>query len=394
MGIQSILNNRVRSLLSMLGILIGVAAVIAMLAIGNGAQESIKEEFSNLGTGTLTIHSGAARFGPGRTDGNKLTRFEAKDTEKILQGNSFLASASSFVSGSTRAIYKNKNWETSLYGVDMAYKNVERVEVKLGRFFTKDESLSRSRIALIGQTVQEELFGSENPIGKSIKVGGSRFQIIGLLAEKGSSGFRDEDDIILVPLDTAMKRVLGVKYLSSIRVKVKDGENIDNAEEALNTYIKKYKRVAEDDTFNIRNMASFQEALSGTIQVMSVLLAAIAAISLFVGGIGIMNIMLVSVTERTKEIGLRKAIGASKEVIMLQFLIESILVSISGGLIGIILGVLVSKVVSLWFGWSTSISVSSVILASVFSVFIGVLFGLWPAKKAADLEPIDALRYD
>lgn len=395
LGLNSILNNKVRSLLSMLGILIGVAAVIAMLAIGRGAQDSIKQQFSSLGTGILVVNSGPERFGPGRVDATEITRFTDKDTKDIRSKVNGVKQASSFVSGSARGIYQGNNWETSVSAVDVAYKEVENLEVIAGRFFTSEENSKRKRVALIGKTVLEKLFGTENPIGKSIKLSGSRFEVIGVLKEKGSNGFRDEDDIVIIPLETGMKRLFGKRYISSIRVKVKNEDQIDTVEESLRQFIiQKYKLEQETESFNIRNMASFQEALSGTTKVMSLLLAVIASISLFVGGIGIMNIMLVSVTERTKEIGLRKAIGAGGQVILFQFLIESVIISLVGGLIGISLGVGMSYLVTIFSGWQTNVTLSSVILASLFSFVVGVIFGIWPAKKAAELEPIDALRHE
>lgn len=394
LGLNSILSNKVRSFLSMLGILIGVAAVIAMLAIGKGAQDSIKQEFSSLGTGVLVVRSGAQRFGPMRVDSGNITHFTPKDTAD-LRTVAGVKDASSQVNGSARVIFQGANWETSVSAVDEHYPNVQNAQLESGRFFTAEESLTRRRVAIIGKTIRKELFGAANPIGQSIKILGTRYQVIGLLKEKGSSGFRDEDDTILVPLYTGMKRLFGKRYLNSIQVKVAQNENIDEVERRIEQFIiKKYQLAADADSFNIRNMASFQQALSGTINVMSVLLAVIASISLIVGGIGIMNIMLVSVTERTKEIGLRKSIGASEEVILQQFMIEAVIISVMGGALGTLIGVSASQLVTVFAGWKTVVTGGSIFLASFFSIIIGVTFGIWPAYKAAKLEPIDALRYE
>lgn len=396
MGIKSITNNKVRAALSMMGILIGVAAVIAMLAIGSGAQKSIESEFSSLGTNVLNIHPGAAHFGPMSVDASKVTRLRLSDAEAIREKIEDIDAVSAIVNGSARAVYLNSNWQTSITGVDSSYLEVQQTTLVGGRFFTENENLSRKRLAIIGHTVLKELFGAENPIGKYIKINGSRFEIIGVLKERGSTGFRDEDDVILVPLNTAMNRLFGKKYLDTIKVKVSSRMMVDQVEARLKKIIIDRNKLKEDeyDSFNVRNMASFQEALSGTTKILSMLLAIIAAISLIVGGIGIMNIMLVSVTERTREIGIRKAIGASKEAIMVQFLIESIIISLTGGLLGVALGVLASMIVQFAFNWNTDVSVASVLLATFFSVGVGVVFGLWPAKKASNLRPIDALRYE
>lgn len=396
MAFTSIITNKVRSALSMLGILIGVAAVIAMLAIGRGAQESIKAEFSSLGTNLLTINPGEARFGPMRVEGGKVTRLRNSDTEEIRRRIKDIDAASSFVSGAVRAVYKDNNWSTSVSGVDTSYQIVNSVELAQGRFFTDNENKSRKRLAIIGLTVFKELFKGKSPIGEYIKLNGSRYLVIGMMKEKGSNGFRDQDDTVIIPLYTAMKRLLGKDHLDSIRVQVTNSENMEKVENELEELIIERNNLKGDDvnTFNVRNLASFQEAMTGTTKILSYLLAVIATISLVVGGIGIMNIMMVSVVERTREIGLRKAIGASRIAIKLQFLTEAVIISLCGGISGILLGLILSYGVSLIFSWPSEVTLSAAFIATSFSVTIGIIFGIWPANKASLLKPIDALRYE
>ncbi len=396
MGLKTITSNKVRSFLSMFGILVGVAAVITMLAIGLGAQKSIESEFSSLGANTLTVKPGAERFGPGGPDAGKVTRLRLSDAQAIRDKTAGVKGVSSTVRGNSRAVYLNKNWETEVTGIDSHYEEVEGRALVAGRYFSIDENNSRRRLAIIGKTVLTNLFESENPIGKYIKISGNRYEVIGVLKEVGSRGPRDEDDLILVPLETAMNRLYGKKYIDSIEVKADDNANIEQVQKNINQLIIERNKLKEDeyDTFNIRNMAAFQQARSGATNVLSMLLTFIAAISLFVGGIGIMNIMMVSVTERTREIGIRKAIGAPNKAILLQFLTESIIISFTGGLLGIATGVFAALGVKYFLNWSIQVSILSVVLSTFFSVGVGVVFGLWPASKASKLRPIDALRYE
>jgi macrolide transport system ATP-binding/permease protein len=268
---------------------------------------------------------------------------------------------------------------------------------EIGRFFTEEENHKRARVAVVGATIVRELFGEKNVIGQMIKINKVAFEIIGVLPEKGATGWRDQDDVIVIPLLTTMHRLLGKLYVDSIDIEIKNADVVAQAQDTIFDLMAARKRIPparQDDAFQIRNMADVQEALSQSSRTMSMLLAAIAAISLVVGGIGIMNIMLVSVTERTKEIGLRKAIGARRRDILLQFLAEAVVVSVIGGLIGILLGWSSSWALSLLAGWATSVSPLSIFLAFFFSAFIGILFGIYPARKASELSPIDALRYE
>lgn len=269
-------------------------------------------------------------------------------------------------------------------------------EPVFGRFFTEEEDKRRERVAVLGQTVVRELFAEQNPVGETIRMNRISFQVIGILPEKGSTGFRDEDDVIVVPLRTAMHRLLGRDYVDSIDIEIRDAAQIESAQDTIQAFMNRRARLPADnnDAFQIRNMAEIQETLASTSRVLSRLLAAIATISLLVGGIGIMNIMLVSVAERTREIGLRKALGARASDILGQFLIEALVVSLSGGLLGILLGWGISWGMSRWGGWLATMSTSSIALSVLFSAAVGILFGLWPARRASRLNPIEALRYE
>lgn len=396
-GFKTLMANKVRTALSMLGILIGVAAVVAMLAIGRGAQRDIEERLSSLGSNLLVLRTGAVRrFGVTQETG-VTTRLTLTDAESIKEKIPSIRESAPSVNGRVQISYQNKNWSTQVTGTMPAYARIRASEPAVGRFFTEEENRRRSRVAVLGSTVVKELFADANPIGENVKINKVIFQVVGILPEKGGGGFRDQDDVILVPLFTAMYRLLGKPYVDSIDIEIDDIENMAAAESSIEELMLQRHRVAlsqKQGAFEIRNMADIQEALSESGRTMSLLLASIAAISLLVGGIGIMNIMLVSVTERTKEVGLRKAIGARRRDILTQFLAESIVVSVVGGLIGILLGWGLTLVVTQWAGWSTSVSPGSVLLAFFFSGTIGVVFGIYPARKASRLHPIDALRHD
>lgn len=396
-GFKTLGANRVRTALSMLGILIGVAAVVAMLALGKGAQNAIEAQLSSLGSNLLMLRAGSIKVGGVSQEAGATTRLTAEDANAIRERISSVRAIAPSVNGRGQVTFQNRNWSTQLLGSSYSYATMRASQPEMGRFFTEDEDRSRSRVAVIGATLVRELFDGKNPIGEMIKINKVSFQVIGVLPEKGSNGFRDQDDVIIIPLATAMRRLLGKDYVDSIDIEVKEPSLMDTAQNQILDLMLSRHRVAisqQDEAFQIRNMADIQAALSQSSQTMSLLLASIAAISLLVGGIGIMNIMLVSVTERTKEIGLRKAIGAKRRDILLQFLVESIVVSGVGGLAGIALGWLITQVFSRGAGWATSVSPQSMFLAFFFSAFIGVVFGIYPARKAALLHPIEALRYE
>ncbi len=394
-AIKTIISHKMRSFLSMLGILIGVAAVVAMLALGEGAKGSMEERLSSLGTNLLSIRPGAHQTGGISLEAGSVTRFTLEDAQAIAKLPE-VKSVSSSVSGRGQVVYANKNWNTQVQGVDVNYAQMRAAVPVAGRFFTEEETRSRQKVALLGLTLVKELFGGQNPIGATIKINRINFVVLGVLPEKGSSPHRDQDDVIIIPVTTAMYRLLGKEYVDSIDAEIESIGLMETAKAAISDLIIKRHRLNQDNenSFSIRDMAEIQQVLQSMTQTMTMLLGFIAAISLFVGGIGIMNIMLVSVTERTREIGLRKAIGARKKDIMLQFLVESVVMTLSGGIMGVILGASCAFLLSLLAGWATEVSLSSVVLATTFSAAVGLGFGLWPAQQASRLNPIEALRYE
>jgi len=393
---QAILTHKMRALLSMLGILIGVAAVIAMLALGQGAKESIQKSLSSLGSNLLVIRPGSRNVHGVALQAGQVTRFTMLDAVDMAKIDS-VSGVSAWVRGRARIAYGNKNWDTQLEGQSVAYASMRAQMPIAGRFFTEEEMRMRQRIAVIGQTIVKQLFNGENPVGATIKLNRLSFKVIGVFPSKGSDPFHDQDDIVVIPVTTAMYRVLGKEYVDGIDVQAKEAAVMKSATDALTELIiKRHKLITseEKDSFAVRDMTEIQQTMQQTTRTMSLLLGAIAAISLLVGGIGIMNIMLVSVTERTREIGLRKAIGARASDIMMQFLVESVVMTFTGGLLGICLGAGIAVLLSAFAGWATRVSISSVVLATVFSVGVGIGFGMWPARQASRLNPIEALRYE
>ncbi|MCX8094274.1 MAG: ABC transporter permease [Candidatus Goldbacteria bacterium] len=393
-AVNSMLGNKLRTALSMLGILIGVASVIAMMALGEGARLSIQKSLSNLGSNLLTIMPGSWRAGGVSLAVGAVTRFTEQDTAAIgkIEG---VQNVCGNVDGRAQVVYQSKNWNTRVQGVDISYPEMRNSQPEYGQFFTESDLKTRNRVALIGKTVLTNLFGeTDDPVGQQIKINKIYFKVIGVLPEKGSAGFRDNDDIVIVPLTTAMYRLLGKSYVDSIDVQVKDLSLMEKVQEEIKQYLMKKYKLNEETGFRIMNMADIQKTMTETANTMTMLLGFIAAISLLVGGIGIMNIMLVSVTERTREIGLRKAIGAKKQDILYQFIIESVLMTFIGGIVGILLGTLISIMLAVFAKWTVSVSISSIAIAIIFSVGVGLIFGIMPARKAADLNPIDALRYE
>ncbi|MDO8663196.1 MAG: ABC transporter permease [Candidatus Omnitrophota bacterium] len=396
-AVFAMLAHKMRAFLSILGILIGVAAVIAMIALGRGAQESIEKQLSSLGSNLLLIRPGSPKVGGIAMEAGTTTRFVFQDLAAISKLTDLIKYVSPSVSGRGQIVYGNKNWNTQVEGVGVDYAQLRSAIPTVGRFFSEDEVRMRNKVALLGTTVVRELFGETNPVGETIRINLINFKIIGILPTKGATGFRDQDDTVLVPITTAMYRLLGKQYIDQIYVEAISPDLIDTAQDEITKTITKQHHLTAkeaEDAFQIRNMADIKAALESSTKTMSLLLGAIAAISLLVGGIGIMNIMLVSVTERTREIGLRKAIGASNKDIMVQFLIEAALMSFIGGILGILLGTGISVLITLFTGWTVIIDLAPIILATTFSLVVGIVFGLWPAQKASKLDPIEALRYE
>ena len=394
-AVQAILSHKVRAFLSILGILIGVAAVIAMLALGEGAKASIEQRLASLGSNLLSVRPGSPRVGGVALETGSVTRLTVKDAEAIAKLDS-VKMVSPNVSGRAQVVYGSQNWSTRMEGVGFNYAGMRASVPILGRFFTEEELRSRGKVAVLGLTVARELFADQNPVGSEIKINRINFQIIGVLPEKGATGWRDQDDVVVIPISTAMYRVLGKEYVDGIDVEVRGPELIEQAQKEIEQLITRRHRLTGDikESIDIRNLTEIQETLASTTKTMSWLLGSIAIISLLVGGIGIMNIMLVSVTERTREIGLRKAIGARAKDIMMQFIIEAVVMAVSGGLIGIVMGIGIAAALSFAAGWTTKVSLSAVTMATMFSIGVGMVFGIWPARKASQLNPIEALRYE
>ena len=395
-SLSSIISNKTRSLLTMLGIIIGVGALIAMLAVGTGAQRAIQKSMSSLGTNLLAVMPGMSR-GPGGAGlgagaVNRLTLEDAKALGEVAGVTRYDAN----VSGNAQVAFGAKNQRTSINGVGAVYASMRNSQPYYGRFFSDAEGQRLAKVALLGNTVVKELFGTEDPVGKTIKINRKNFTVIGVLPLKGAQGPRDQDDVVVIPLQTAMKTVLGKTYVDSIWLEMSDIGRMEQAQADIKQLMRKRHNVPaqKDDDVMLMNMAELQSMLTGTIKTFSTLLGMIAGISLIVGGIGIMNIMLVSVSERTKEIGLRKAIGATSRAVLLQFLIEAVIVSVVGGVLGILTGAAASLLLSKLSGWAVYISPFSVALAFGFSAGVGIVFGFWPARKASLLSPIEALRYE
>ena len=396
MAWASLIANKMRSILTMLGIIIGVAAVIALVSIGNGVKQDIQNSISSLGSNLLMVMPGAPRTPGVRPSAGSMKSLKVSDYEAISKLDGVKA-ASPMTNGSYVVIYQNKNWTTSVSGVSYNYLDVNNWSMKSGRFLSEKNVQNRERVAVVGKTVVKNLFGDEDPVGAEIRVKNIPFRIIGVLNSKGSGAMgNDQDDMVIIPYTTAMERVEGVDYLRMIYVVGKDENGIDRLQSDIENLLRVRHGIKDTnlDDFNIQNMNSIMETMEETTGTLTLFLGAVAAISLVVGGIGIMNIMLVSVTERTREIGIRKALGATYSVIVTQFLIEAVVISLMGGIIGIILGKGSSKLIGMASGMSTVISIPTIGMSFAFSMAIGLIFGIYPARKAAKLNPIDALHYE
>lgn len=397
MAALSLVANKLRTILTMLGIIIGVCAVIAMVSVGMGVKKNVVDSISRLGSNMLIVMSGSSNRGGVRGGAGSVTTLTYDDAQAIKNKIKNVDYVSPTVQGSYQVVYGHENWSTTVTGVIPEYAAIQALTMQSGIFFTEHDVDVRNRVAVIGTTVATNLFGGMNPVGKKIRVGNAPYTIIGLIASKGqSSGGQDQDDIVLIPLTTAQERLLGITYVRSINVQVSESDKMDEVQENIEKLLRQRHRIREgaEDDFNVRNLTSLMETMSETTTMITLLLGSIAGISLVVGGIGIMNIMMVSVTERTREIGIRKAIGATYNSIMLQFLIESTMISILGGLVGIVIGIGLAKAISQFGNFTTVISGASIVASFGFSLFVGIFFGMLPARKAARLDPIDALRYE
>ncbi|RHL91200.1 ABC transporter permease [Veillonella atypica] len=396
MAWASLIANKMRSILTMLGIIIGVAAVIALVSIGNGVKQDIQNSISSLGSNLLMVMPGAPRTPGVRPSQGSMKSLKVSDYQAISKLDGVKA-ASPYTANSYVTIYQSKNWTTTVSGVSSNFQDVNNWTMAEGRFISSKNVENRERVAVVGQTVVKNLFAGEDPVGKEIRVKNIPFRVIGVLNSKGNGTMgNDQDDAIFIPYTTAMERVEGVDYLRMVYVVASDDNGIDRLQSDIENLLRVRHGIKDTnlDDFNIQNMKSIMETMEQTTGTLTLFLGAVAAISLVVGGIGIMNIMLVSVTERTREIGIRKALGATYFVIVTQFLIEAVVISLMGGLIGIALGIGASKLIGLASGMSTVISVPTIVLSFAFSMAIGLVFGIYPARKAAKLNPIDALHYE
>ena len=393
--------NTLRSILTMLGIIIGVAAVITMIAVGNGATERVQEQMKGLGSNVMLVLPGSLSAAGVRQAAQTRSRFTEEDAEAIAIEIPEVQAVAPSSRTTAQAVAQNANWNTNIWGTTNDYLEVRDWSLESGRLFEPAEQAGSAKVAWLGQTVARELFGDEDPIDQVIRVRGVPFTVVGVLARKGQNSMgQDQDDVVIVPMSTFRNRIWNaggnVRRIWTIHVKVREGQSMKLAEESVRELLRQRLKVPPggDDTFNVRNLSEILAAQEEASRIMTLLLAAVAGISLIIGGIGIMNIMLVSVTERTREIGLRMAVGARPQDILAQFLIEAVTLSLVGGAIGVVLGGFATWGVGALAGWNVSMSVGAILLAVGFSALVGVFFGFYPARRASNLLPIQALRYE
>lgn len=397
-ALKALSNNKLRCFLTMLGIIIGVGSVITMLAIGQGSKESIKANIAEMGSNMIMIMPGTDMRGGVRQSSDDMQKLKPADYESLREGLTYVKGISPEVSSQGQFINGNNNYPSKVSGVAIDYLDIRKLTVEQGNMFTERDIQGAAKVCIIGKTVADELFpNGESPIGKVIRFNKIPFKVVGMLKSKGYNSMgQDQDDVVLAPYTTIMKRVLAIDYLQMLFASAVTEEKTEQAIDEISTILRKNHKLKEtdDDDFNIRSQQELSSMMSSTSDMMTLLLACVAGISLLVGGIGIMNIMYVSVTERTREIGLRMSIGARGIDILTQFLIESIIISVTGGLIGVILGCGSAWMVNVLFRWPVQIQIFSVILSFVVCTVTGVFFGWYPAKKASNLDPIEALRYE
>jgi putative ABC transport system permease protein len=397
-SVKALKRNKFRSFLTMLGIIIGVASVIVMLAIGQGSKKSIRDQMSGMGTNLIMVMPASQQRGGVMMGNSSAQNMTLDDVIAIEKECSALSAVSPEVRSSGQAVVGNSNWPTSVYGVNNKYFSIRKYTIKTGRSFSDKEILTYAKVCLVGQTIIEKLFeGKTDPIGQTVRFKGIPLLIIGVLGDKGENGMgQDQDDLIIAPYTTVQKRVLAITHIQSIYASAVSEEKNNEAIDQITTSLRKTHRLKDGvvDDFQVRSQAEMVQTFSSISDILTILLGAIAGISLLVGGIGIMNIMYVSVTERTREIGLRLSVGGRSHDIMMQFLIESILLSVLGGIIGITFGILMTSVAASIMNWPTVIMPASVIMSFIVCSAIGIFFGWYPARKAANLNPIDALRYE
>ena len=394
-ALRSLLANKLRSILTMLGVIIGVGAIITTTSIGEGAKADITERISTLGANILAVRPGQSRF-RGRSSADSRKSLTVEDIATLQARGKSFGYVTPELSNRAQVKYLNKNTNTTIVGTSPEYLVTANFTVENGSFFTEHDIRYRQRVCVLGKTVADDLFGQASPVGKKIKIRNIGFHVLGVMKEKGASGWRNPDDQVFIPYSTAMKRVFGSEYLSSISIQANNENLLQTAETEVTELLRKQHKIAANKEldFHVRNQAEFMETLEESSQTFTNMILGIAVVSLIVGGIGIMNIMLVSVTERTKEIGLRKAVGAQRTDILFQFLVESTTLALVGGIVGVGVGIIGADMVPSLWGWRTVISPVYGILSFVVSALVGVFFGAYPAWKAAKLHPIDALRHE
>lgn len=397
-ALQALNGNKFRGFLTMLGIIIGVAAVITMLAIGQGSKRSIQDQISTMGSNMINIRPGGEQFGGVRRSAGEMQTLKLEDYQAILNEAEYITAVTPEVSTSGQVIFGANNSPTSAYGVNTAYLGIRKYAIAQGEMFTDEDIRTSAKVCVIGQTVVENLFtNGEDPIGQTIRFNKIPFRVIGVLESKGDNTMgMDQDDLILAPYTTVQKRILAITYIQSMAVSAVSEDATEDAIASIEDVMRRQHKIGvnDEDDFNVRSQKELISMMSSTTDMMTILLACIAGISLLVGGIGIMNIMYVSVTERTREIGLRMSIGAKGFDILMQFLIEAVLLSVTGGILGVIIGVGSSFLVKNILSWPIDIQIYTVVLSFLVCTITGVFFGWYPAKKAADLDPIEALRYE
>lgn len=396
-ALKALNNNKLRCFLTMLGIIIGVASVITMLAIGQGSKNSIKEQISEMGSNMIMIHPGNMQRGGVRQSADDMQSLEVADYE-ALQTLPGIAATSPSVNSSGQLVNSNNNWPSTIYGVTPDYLDIRKLNVKEGAMFTDHDIKSAAKVCILGKTVVDNLFpNGEDPVGRVIRFGKIPLTIVGVLESKGTNSMgMDQDDMVIAPYTTVMKRILAIDYIQGIFASAVDESRTEQTIDEITEVLREHHKIqpGADDDFDIRSQQELSQMMNSTSDMMTVLLACIAGISLLVGGIGIMNIMYVSVTERTREIGLRMSIGARGIDILSQFLIEAVIISVSGGIIGIAVGCVATWLVNLIAHWSVYIQMYSVLLSFAVCTITGIFFGWYPAKKAANLDPIEAIRYE
>ncbi len=395
-ALKALGRNKMRTFLTALGIIIGVGAVIAMVSIGQGAKKEVEKRFSEMGTNLLFVRPGSREFRGRHGGGGSYDTLTEADAQAIAEQCDQVQYVSPNVNTRVQVIYSNKNWNTSIYGVGDKYPLIRNWKLDEGAFFTEAQVKTGQKVCVLGSEVNNNLFEGMSPIGQVIRIKKIPFRVIGTMKAKGEAMWFSQDDVIFIPYTTAQTRLVGINYVQSIDVSAVEGSDTARAQEQIEELLRIRHKIAPgaDDDFNVRDMADVQEGAQESTQVLTILLGGIASISLLVGGIGIMNIMLVSVTERIREIGVRMSVGARENDILLQFLIEAIVLSLMGGIIGILLGVGSSKLISQFADMETSVSLGSILLAFIFAGSVGIFFGFYPARKASKLNPIDALRYE